>query len=115
MFTFEEKNERGIFEIENERGIYFGSVSLVKIGEVVTAKDGSYFTVYHKIKIDWLDGIEDTGEDKPKYDDFYDFVHELFYMDTDRPGGLFCHRVNLFADEVFDSELVVAVHYGYDV
>ena len=115
MFTFEDNEGRKGFDIKNEKGVCVGDVSLTKIGQVEMSKDGSYFAVYYRVKVDLMDGIEYHEGAKPTYDDFYDFLHELFYMDTNRPGGLFCHRINLFADQWLDNEYVVVAHFGHDV
>ena len=111
MFTFEDnqENKKG-FDIRNENGALVGTLSLLKIGKLDDAKDGSYFTAYYRMTVE-----VDDAEQMPTYDDLYDFCYELFYMDTNRAGGLFCHRVSLFKDEVFNGQLVVGAHYGFDV
>ena len=115
MFTFEDKENRRGFDIKSERGNYLGFLSLLKVGKIDTSNDGSYFAVYYRVRVTESEGILDSGADMPTYDDLYDFFKELFYVDTGRAGGLFCHRINLFADEMLDNEFVVVAHYGYDV
>ena len=109
MFTFEDIEGKSGFDIKDDKGVFVGDVALTKIGQVETAKDGSYFAVYYRVKMNCID------ETMPNYDDLYDFLKELFYVDTGRAGGLFCHRINLFADQWLDDEFVVVAHFGYDV
>ena len=111
MFTFEDntENKKG-FDIRNENGELVGTLSLLQIGKLDDAKDGSYFTAFYRMTVE----VEDD-EQVPSYDDLYEFCYELFYMDTNRAGGLLWHRVSLFKDEGFGGQLVVGAHYWFDV
>ena len=116
MFTFKPQvgNGKG-YDIFDDKGRNIATISLLLIGKLDAHRDSSNFDAYYRTIVEHTESFDGSDVALPTYDDIYEFCADLFYMDTDQPGSLYCHRVSLYQEKVLDNQYVVVGHYGFDV